>query len=77
MKPLTTEDETAPAMTLGEELRLEIKRAERLLDWYVQTGQKGLVPMIARDIDAAKVALETCNERWMLARRDTLRAYEE
>lgn len=76
MKTLTQEQETAP-LSLGEELKVEIRRGEELLDHYVQTGQKAMTAMIARDLDAAKGALATGNERWMMARRDVLRGYEE
>ena len=73
----TQEIETAPAMTLGEELQVSIRRAERLLSHYHATGRKGEAAMLDRDISQASVSLTIGNEAWMRKSLAVMTTYED
>jgi hypothetical protein len=73
----TTEIETAPAMTLGEELQVSIRRAERLLSHYHSTGRKSEAAMLDRDISQARVNLTIGNEAWMRKSLAVMTTYED
>jgi len=67
---------TAPADCLGEELRTEIRRGERLRDHYRASGRKAELSMIERDLSQAKVNLSIGNMGWMRQSIETLGTYE-
>lgn len=76
MDTLTKEQDTSAAETLAEELRIEIRRGERLLERYRQTGQKVCESMMRRDLDRARAAAATGNYLWMQRATEALRGYE-
>jgi hypothetical protein len=77
METLIEQQNTSAAEMLAEELAVEIRRGERLLDHYRKTHQGVCERMIVRDLDRAKLAAGVGNRIWMQRAIDALRTYED